>query len=301
MVDMLNKSGRYLQDGATISQEAAVSENVDTKAQGISGSTQNSEPVGEETRKRQRRFAFEGVAANCSGEERGISMIISSVGVFNEIKRSKKDLQQGAWSRDHAGQWRGGTAVKQSQKTIVQSEETVSERSSSVEQCDASPSSSATKSRGSSSRRGRVAKKSIPARAVAPLSDPSRAGASSAKKRRYNPMFSKHFELDVDTALVYIDGSLAARVCSIIKNSVNEITGVSVIESTVLAKKSSRKGKDTKQIPGSSSSGRPPKRSKATAVGVRKEKRRRPSSNDGSLVVISPNILDLSYKRSSRF
>ncbi|VDM29485.1 unnamed protein product, partial [Toxocara canis] len=59
---------------------------------------------------------------------------------------------------------------------------------------------------------------------------------------------------------------------------------VSVIESTVLAKKSSRKGKDTKQIAGSSSSGRPPKRSKATAVGVRKEKRRRPSSNDGSLV-----------------
>ncbi|VDK32543.1 unnamed protein product [Anisakis simplex] len=43
--------------------------------------------------------------------------------------------------------------------------------------------------------------------------------------RRYKPLFPLHFELDADSATVYIDGGLAARVCSVVKNSLDEIRG----------------------------------------------------------------------------
>uniref|UniRef100_F1KPZ3 Death-inducer obliterator 1 n=1 Tax=Ascaris suum TaxID=6253 RepID=F1KPZ3_ASCSU len=148
-------------------------------------------------------------------------------------------------------------------------------------QCDPSSSHSGNKSKEAPSKRGRVAKKSVPAKAVVHVQDELQ---NDTKKRRYMCTLQRHFEMDVDSALVYIDGGLAARVCSIIKNCVDEIPGAKRNRSLTPAKKGTKKGKETKESMGPSSSDVLLKRNKALfSDDMQKSKRRRSSISDDSV------------------
>uniref|UniRef100_A0A914ZL73 TFIIS central domain-containing protein n=2 Tax=Parascaris univalens TaxID=6257 RepID=A0A914ZL73_PARUN len=173
------------------------------------------------------------------------------------------------------------TAIVSSPKKKFAKEENSAETSSPLVQCDPSSSHSGNKSEEAPPKRGRAAKKSVPAKAAGRAHDELH---SDMKKRRYVCTMQRHFEMDVDSALVYIDGGLAARVCSVIKNCIDEVPGSKVNRSLASAKKGTKKGKETKESMGPSSSGGLLKRNKALfSDDYQKSKRRRSSISDDSV------------------